>query len=1204
MAGQSITFDFLTTGADRTAGGFRKVADNTVLAAKGAKVLSNVIESLGDKENRTAAESALLAKALRQTGDAEDRVAARAVVADAAIRRLDDAMQDSTKHSGELRKSLGGLKLNPGLVGPALLLAPAMTTLTGVAAGAGVALGGAFTVAAGALAGFGAVAKPVLTDAKKAATAAETAQTAHAAAVAKVTGQYRYAMSIAKNKAQRDAAYAAEQKGFSAAGLAQTAALSKAYAGMSAQQVALSKQIGAMGDAWDKVKAAETPVIAGALQPWLKSVTTLMGWLKTDVDNVAPVIKDLGDKFRALVNSDVATRFKDFVAGFGAWSASAAGSTLIDFFKAFMIILPQFAPLIGKATEGIAGLGPAVLKWAASKKTADHITAFMDWFKTNGPLVGELIKNVGGAVAALAPGLTAGAVTELNIISKFFEWVAKLPPAIAKPLIETAGALLLLNKLGVISVGVKIVGAAAKWLSGGVISIGSGAAVGAEIQTAFKLGGATAAAEIRAALAGGGAAGGAGGIGGGAAAGAAAGKAAGGGFLAALRAAIIPATGGVIAGALIRAAGDTLSPAGTFAGKLNKNFQDDGHMWSTTLLHSFTFGGLEGWLTARIGLPVGAFMNNLAAGAKTWGGNVTHTAVGAFANIAGGAKTWWGNITGTVSGAWKTITGQSAAGGRAVSAAFGAAGRAADALRTRNLVPLLGQTGKVSGGIQGLSRYLAPGLAGAMDTGGRHANAFRTNNLGPLRGELAKDSGGVQGLQGLINRMHGTTVHVNFVGSGSGSIAFKQSIPGVTTGPSSQGILGFHAAGGRITGGTPGRDSVLGMLMPGEVVVPTQMVNAGAVDHLRGQLPGFAAGGAVNVTGAVGGNGMFTAGQPFMANAEARFGRAVEGAFARAAIAKFRKDAANAFTASQVPNVGSGVARWKGVVDQALRMEGLSTAFDSRVLYQMQTESGGNPNAINLTDINAQRGDPSRGLMQTIGSTFRAYHWPGTSWNIYDPLANVAAAINYARHVYGPQLGNQYGGIGSGHGYAKGGLVPGYASGGTVARQGRAWLNAWRSRHGGGFGAAWGPKVLNQQIPEMAAAMHRAQALAGAGGLSPGQHRFWAKTAADEKKRLGVLGKELTTERAWRYQLQLNELGLDRQVRAAGNIPGLAGPARGWKAQIGRDRATIAGISKMLGYSDAYLKAHPARKSAPKVTPPGVPGRSRIPAPTPTAPPT
>jgi phage-related protein len=116
---------------------------------------------------------------------------------------------------------------------------------------------------------------------------------------------------------------------------------------------------------------------------------------------------------------------------------------------------------------------------------------------------------------------------------------------------------------------------------------------------------------------------------------------------------------------------------------------------------------------------------------------------------------------------------------------------------------------------------------------------------------------------------------------------------------------------------------------------------------------------------------------------------------------------------------GGGVERWRGAVVQALAMLRLPIALAGRVLYQMQTESGGNPNAINRWDINAQRGDPSRGLMQTIGSTFAAYHVPGTSYNIYDPLANIAAAINYARHVYGPTLGA----LGSGHGYSAGGWV-------------------------------------------------------------------------------------------------------------------------------------------------------------------------------------
>lgn len=64
-------------------------------------------------------------------------------------------------------------------------------------------------------------------------------------------------------------------------------------------------------------------------------------------------------------------------------------------------------------------------------------------------------------------------------------------------------------------------------------------------------------------------------------------------------------------------------------------------------------------------------------------------------------------------------------------------------------------------------------------------------------------------------------------------------------------------------------------------------------------------------------------------------------------------------------------------------------------------ESSGNPQAINLWDINARNGIPSKGLLQVIDPTFRAYHVPGTSWNIYDPVANITAACNYAAHRYG-----------------------------------------------------------------------------------------------------------------------------------------------------------------------------------------------------------
>ena len=64
-------------------------------------------------------------------------------------------------------------------------------------------------------------------------------------------------------------------------------------------------------------------------------------------------------------------------------------------------------------------------------------------------------------------------------------------------------------------------------------------------------------------------------------------------------------------------------------------------------------------------------------------------------------------------------------------------------------------------------------------------------------------------------------------------------------------------------------------------------------------------------------------------------------------------------------------------------------------------ESSGNPKAINDWDINARMGIPSKGLLQVIDPTFNAYHVAGTSYDIYDPVANITAAANYAAHRYG-----------------------------------------------------------------------------------------------------------------------------------------------------------------------------------------------------------
>jgi hypothetical protein len=79
---------------------------------------------------------------------------------------------------------------------------------------------------------------------------------------------------------------------------------------------------------------------------------------------------------------------------------------------------------------------------------------------------------------------------------------------------------------------------------------------------------------------------------------------------------------------------------------------------------------------------------------------------------------------------------------------------------------------------------------------------------------------------------------------------------------------------------------------------------------------------------------------------------------------------------------------------------GIPGSYDG-IHRNVMRESSGNPDAVNLWDSNAVAGTPSKGLLQVIDPTFRAYHVPGTSWDIYDPVANITAACNYAAAKYG-----------------------------------------------------------------------------------------------------------------------------------------------------------------------------------------------------------
>ncbi|HGO3204157.1 phage tail tape measure protein [Staphylococcus aureus] len=100
---------------------------------------------------------------------------------------------------------------------------------------------------------------------------------------------------------------------------------------------------------------------------------------------------------------------------------------------------------------------------------------------------------------------------------------------------------------------------------------------------------------------------------------------------------------------------------------------------------------------------------------------------------------------------------------------------------------------------------------------------------------------------------------------------------------------------------------------------------------------------------------------------------------------------------------GSGAAYASRIIRQAQSI--LGGRYKSRWIHDQmmrvaKRESNYQSNAVNNWDINAQRGDPSKGLFQIIGSTFRANAKSGYT-NFNNPVHQGISAMQYIVRRYG-----------------------------------------------------------------------------------------------------------------------------------------------------------------------------------------------------------
>jgi hypothetical protein len=107
-----------------------------------------------------------------------------------------------------------------------------------------------------------------------------------------------------------------------------------------------------------------------------------------------------------------------------------------------------------------------------------------------------------------------------------------------------------------------------------------------------------------------------------------------------------------------------------------------------------------------------------------------------------------------------------------------------------------------------------------------------------------------------------------------------------------------------------------------------------------------------------------------------------------------------ALTGSAYSAGGGVTSQVQGWFTEAAKLTGAPQSWIQPLETIARYESSFNPVAVNNTPAGIAAGTPE-GIMQTIGATFQAYHQPGTSLSIFDPVADIAAAIRYIRADYG-----------------------------------------------------------------------------------------------------------------------------------------------------------------------------------------------------------
>lgn len=313
-----------------------------------------------------------------------------------------DAVSDAVRNFGVLTQNVGtGVLMALSPIGATIMSSVgaalgALIPILGVVGGGILGLGSAFTVAAGGIAAFAAVAGPA------------------------INGVFQAKATLANAKIELKNADTAEERAEA------LESLNRIQSNMSGTMKDALKAVSAFEDKLFDFKTTFNKPIQETFTKSIYAAITAMDLAKPTIHAAIGAVDSLVESFAKRLETEDIRKFFDWMATSTGPAIEALGNAGMNFLTGFMNLMRAFNPLAVDMQNGLLKMSESFMEWTSGLSESTAFQAFIDYVRENGPkllsIIGNIVLGLVGMGEAFAPFAAKMLDGLVQLTEKFQIW--------------------------------------------------------------------------------------------------------------------------------------------------------------------------------------------------------------------------------------------------------------------------------------------------------------------------------------------------------------------------------------------------------------------------------------------------------------------------------------------------------------------------------------------------------------------------------------------------------------------------------------------------------------------------------------------------------------------------------------------------------------------------------------------------------------